>query len=342
MSGATLFFFTAIWSAFVVFFDVRGARDLGRQFESLNYPYVMGVVTSSKVATHRGSKGSVSYSPDIHYRYTVDNRPYNASCLRFMSQFSDYNWATDTVAAHPAGSQIRVYFNPSDPQDALLSPDIEGIDLLMLLFLMPFNLVMAAFWTATGSWLRERIFKPEAGGVLIIVDGPRTYIRLPQYSALLWTMIAMCVVSIFSLFLFGFASHFRPSIPTSLTAFVLVLGVGAWVYLRQWRKIHSGDDDLILDDNSATIGLPETFGRTQRVLVNRSQIEKLIVEEIMHRGSKGGVSYTYAPTLRLRRNSGGIGSEKLADWSDRKKAELFSAWLTQRLHLANVPLETSA
>src|SRR5262249_16837374 len=128
----------------------------------------------------------------------------------------------------------------------------------------------------------------------------------------------------------------------SLFAFFLVFGGGAGVYIRQWRKIHSGDDDLILDENSATIALPETFGRTQRVLVNRSQIEKLIVEEIMHRGSKAGVSYTYAPTLRIRHSSGGIGSEKLADWSDRMKAEAFSEWLTQRLHLANVPLEMPA
>ena len=63
----------------------------------------------------------------------------------------------------------------------------------------------------------------------------------------------------------------------------------------------------------------------------------------MHRGSKGGVSYTYAPTLRLR----GIepACQKIADWSDAMKANAFADWLRQKLggHVSVEPLapETS-
>lgn len=340
MSGASLFFFAGIWSAFVLLFDVLAAGNLGHQFESGGYPYVMGVVISSKVSSHRGSKGRTSYSADVQYKYTVDDQVFIASRVRYVSQFSNYNWATDIVNAHPAGSQTRVYFNPRNPQDAVLSPDIDGGDLMMLLFLLPFNLVMAALWTAIGGWLRRRILRPEAGGVMIIVDAHRTNIRLPEYGALLWAMIAMGLVSFVSIFVFGFASQFHPSIATAVSAFLLVFAAGAGVYFWQWRKIHSGIDDLILDENSATIALPETCGRMERVLVNRSEIEKLTVERITHTNNKGGVSYTYAPTLWLRRSSGSLDPEKLADWSDREKAEAFCIWLMRRLQLANAPLET--
>jgi hypothetical protein len=58
------------------------------------------------------------------------------------------------------------------------------------------------------------------------------------------------------------------------------------------------------------------------------------LEVIAHQGSKGGVSYTYAPTLWLR---GGLdGGQKLADWSDKMKAEAFTEWLRERLGLCKV------
>ena len=37
------------------------------------------------------------------------------------------------------------------------------------------------------------------------------------------------------------------------------------------------------------------------------------------------ISYTYAPTLRVRGPQ--AGEQKLADWSDKVKADDFAAWL---------------
>ena len=101
---------------------------------------------------------------------------------------------------------MQVSFNPQSPQDALLSPGVDGSDLMLVLFLMPFNLVLLGFWTWLAGWLRERIFKPLAGGVKIITEGPRTSIRLPEYGAIVWCMVAVGGLSFLSIIILGVAS----------------------------------------------------------------------------------------------------------------------------------------
>lgn len=335
MSAAFLVFFACFWSAIVLLFDGVMAHGFWKQFESSRYPFTMGEITYSDVTktVTTGRHGqSTTYGVDIGYRYVVDGRSFNGTRYRYGSTFSDYSWATSTVREHPAHSQTKVYFNPNNPADAVLSPDLEGTDLMLLLFLLPFNMVMAGLWTGAGALLKQRVFHSVAGGVKIIVDGPRTNIRLPEYSALLWGMVATGVLSFISMFIVGFSTSFHPSMAVACLALFLIIAAGVGAYLWQWRKIHSGDDDLVLDETSTTIALPETHGRKQRVTVARGEIEKLTIETIVHRSSKGGVSYTYAPTLWVRRGER-IVTEQLADWMDKKRAEAFVEWLGQRLNL---------
>lgn len=329
MNSVPLFIFAGFWSTLVLLFDGMVGHTLWKQFESSRYPFTTGVITHSEMTVHYGSK-STSYGVNIQYRYEVNGHPYYGSRFRYSSTSSGKALAMETVNAHPVSSQTRVYFNPGKPEDAVLSPDLEGGDLMLLLFLMPFNLVMAGLWTALGALLRQTIFHPLAGGVKIIVDGPRTNIRLPQYGALVLGMGATGVLSFISIFIVGFSTGFEPSMMVACLVLFLVIAAGVAVYLWQWSKIHSGEDDMVLDENSSTITLPKTFGRKERVMVERGNIEGLSVERIAHQGSRGGTSYTYAAILSLKDSRAG---EKLADWSDRKRAEAFTEWLIQKLNL---------
>ena len=123
---------------------------------------------------------------------------------------------------------------------------------------------------------------------------------------MVWCMVAVGVVSVAAVFILGFASGFHPSLSAACVVLFGVAAAGAGAYWRQWRIIHSGDDDLILDEAAQIMELPETYGRTNRVTSAVSDIENLTLEVIEHRSSKGGVSYTYAPTLWLR---GGVEGE---------------------------------
>ena len=85
----------------------------------------------------------------------------------------------------------------------------------------------------------------------------------------------------------------------------------------------------MINEAEHTLELPLTQGRKQRVTINRADIQQLTVEMIVRTSSKGGISYSYQPTLVLRQSD----PQKLADWSDKVKADDFAAWLRKQLAL---------
>jgi hypothetical protein len=329
MSGAFLFIFTLFWSGMVLTFDGFMAHGIYKQYESQHYPSVTGTITHSEVQSHRTSKGGTSYDAVINYRYEIGGQTFEGNKLRFGIKVSSSANAYAAVSAHPPGSTAQVFYNPANPQESLLSPGVNGSDFMFALFLTPFNMVMFGFWIGIGGWLRERFFRPIAGGVKIINDGMTTRIRLPQFAAIGWGLVATGGLGFISIFVVGFSTNMEPSIPVILSVIGAVYGAGMIIYLWQRQKINSGIDDLIVNESSRSLELPLTFGRKQRVTVNVAEIKSLSVEKIIHRSNKGGVSYTYAPTLSPRGKEAAI--QKLADWSDKLKADEFTEWLRKQL-----------
>jgi hypothetical protein len=333
MSGVFLIIFTLFWSGITLMFDGMMGYGAYRQFESGNYPGVTGKVISSEVKSHQGSKGGTTYSADIQYSYMIEGRHFTGSKWRFNNaSASGYSMAMSLVQAHPAGSELTVFYNPTKPEQSLLSPGIEGQDFLLPLFMTPFNAVMVGFWAGIYAWARERFFRPIAGGVKIITDPSSTRIRLPQFSAFAWGLVTAGGLGFVSIFVVGFSTNMHPSIPVALLTIGAIYLTAAVVYVRQWRIINSGVDDLVIRTGSGTIDLPLTQGRKEKATLGLKDIQSVWVETIVHTSSKGGVSYTYAPTLRVR--GAGDSSQKLADWSDKLKANDFADWLAKKLGVA--------
>jgi hypothetical protein len=336
MSKVLLGVLFCFWSALILTADGFVGWGIWHQIASRNYPAVSGEITHSELTREHGSKGGTSYGVDIRYSYTVDGREFDGTRYRYNAgASSDSAWAREAVASHPIGAATQVFYNPRNPQDALLSPGLGGADLFLVLFLMPFNLITFGLFAGAGMWLRGRILKPVAGGVKIITDGPRTTIRLPEYGAIAWGLAVMGALSFLSVFVLAFSSGsgFHPPVWAASAALALAVTAGAGGYGWQWRKVHSGEKDLVLHEGTRMLTLPETCGRKQLMSVGFSEIENLAVEAVTHHGNKGGVSYTYAPMLQLR----GGGSQKLADWTDKKKAEACTDWLRQRVGIAEGP-----
>ena len=335
-TGLFLFFFTLIWSGMVLSFDGFMGHGIYKQIESSHYPSVTGAITRSEVTSHQGSKGGTSYSAAIEYAYVVADQKLTRNKIRFGLASSSYASASQLVNAHPVGAAVPVYFNPTNPQETLLSPGVKGSDFMFVLFLTPFNMVMFGFWIWIGGWLREHWFKPVAGGVKIINDGMLTRVRLPQFPAAGWGLAAAGGLGFVSIFIVGFSTNMEPSMPVALATIAAVYGAGLGVYGWQRQKINSGIDDLLINESSRTLELPLPFGRKARITANVADIQSLFVEKIEHRSSKGGISYTYAPTLRLRGMD--TAFQKVADWSDSLKADAFTSWLRERLG-AGIPAE---
>lgn len=326
--------FTLFWSCIVLLFDGLMVHGIYKQLESRHFPAATGTIISSEVTTHHTSKGGTSYNAAVTYRFTVDGKYFEGSRIRFGMTVSSRSYATSIVNAHPSGSTVQIFYNPANPQESVLSPGLEGLDLVLAMFLTPFNMVMFGMWLWACSWLRERFFKPVAGGVKIMADGGTTRVRLPQFPAILWGLITTGTLGFISIFAVGFGAQMQPSIPLALSVIAAVYLSGIAVFFWQQLKINSGIDDLILNESARTLELPLTFGRSQRITVNVADIQSLAVQKILHRNNKGRDSYTYAPTLCLTGTD--APTQKLADWSDKLKADEFAGWLRQQLN-PNLP-----
>ena len=77
--------------------------------------------SSTGITTYRLA---TRYVPHVIYAYVVDGARYQAERLRMGESIanSDTRAAERTVARYPAGGDVTVYYNPSDPADATLDP----------------------------------------------------------------------------------------------------------------------------------------------------------------------------------------------------------------------------
>lgn len=119
---------------------------------------VEATVVSSRVRSHSGD--STTYSPDILYRYTVDDREYCSNRYDFMGGYGGSYARKKAVAdRYPPGSHFTAYVNPADPTDAVIERRFTGE---MLVLLVPL-LFMAA--GVAGAFFAIRAARRPAAGV---------------------------------------------------------------------------------------------------------------------------------------------------------------------------------
>jgi Protein of unknown function (DUF3592) len=299
------------------------------QFASRNYPSTTGQITRSEVTHKANSKGTIFYDVDIRYRYEVGGQTFDAARFRYtpLIRCADPAWTQNIVNVHPVSSQTQVFYNPQNPADALLSPRINGDDLVDIMDHWGLFVIMPLLWAIPADWLYRVIFKPIAGGVKILEEGQFVRARLRRFRPILVTlMTAVFVPGLVCTYVFG-GTH--PSVKAVEMAMAVTFGILVALYFLCLIKICSGDYDLIINEGSRTVGLPKTLFGRERVTVGLSEISAVTVEVLTKRGAHGAAYLTYAPTLRVH------GKEskafKLADWFERNRAEDFAAWLRKQL-----------
>ncbi len=116
-------------------FDIRTAQ------EAKAWPTVEGQVTSSELHTCPLCDGP-RYSVHIAYQYVVDSRQFSGKKLTFGSASFDSQSEADALhKKFPRGSVAKVYYNPSDPAQAVLEPRfaMAMTDVLMIGGMLAFD-----------------------------------------------------------------------------------------------------------------------------------------------------------------------------------------------------------
>ena len=106
-----------VLGAFLVVLAVRNAK---KGFASRHWPQAPGIIVHSSVLVHTDADGE-GYTPRVEYEYSVDGTKYRGVRLRY-GQTGSWNRgrAERVIAPYPPGSSVLVFFNLSQPADAVL------------------------------------------------------------------------------------------------------------------------------------------------------------------------------------------------------------------------------
>ncbi|MFM9996229.1 MAG: DUF3592 domain-containing protein [Phycisphaerales bacterium] len=118
--------FALLFTAFAVVFEVSfsysgSASKVREQRASASWPGVQGTVVSAR-AIERRKRGGPTFRPEIEYDYTVNGTVHRSDRYRVMHNWRTTSLAEELVARHPPGAAVTVYYDPSDPARAVLSP----------------------------------------------------------------------------------------------------------------------------------------------------------------------------------------------------------------------------
>ncbi len=120
-SAAFAVLFTAFAVVFESFFFSGLASRVREQRASASWPGAQGTVVSARVIERR-RRGGPTFRPEIEYDYTVNGTVHRSGRYRVIHNWRTTSLAEDIVARHPPGSAITVYYDPSNPARAVLSP----------------------------------------------------------------------------------------------------------------------------------------------------------------------------------------------------------------------------
>lgn len=104
---------------------------------SANWHTIEGVVLNSEVVKEKsgsGSESSVLYRADVCYTYEILNEKFVSSKISFMPKFSttSSSSAYKKTINYPSGSKVCVYYNPTNPEEAVLEPGVKTEHILLL------------------------------------------------------------------------------------------------------------------------------------------------------------------------------------------------------------------
>ncbi|GAA5494933.1 hypothetical protein Rhal01_01099 [Rubritalea halochordaticola] len=107
--------------------------------DAKHWEQVEATVISSKLDIKSDSDGS-SYKPLITYRYLYQGAPYEGNRYDFDDNYSNVgvNSMREIVDSHQRGSSIKVFVNPEQPEESVISTELGGMIFMGIPFSLPF------------------------------------------------------------------------------------------------------------------------------------------------------------------------------------------------------------
>jgi hypothetical protein len=316
----------AIWTGVLVAGDGVVLETSARQLRAGGFATTLGEITRSELGRsavrHRGV--------DIGYSYSVNGTGYLGSQYRYDERNGAFDYKAITNEFQ-RGSKKTIYYNPANPADSVLSPGLNGRDLLQALFAIPFNILTFAVWVTVIRAKRGLGRLAPAGGVRILQQSGETRVRLAEFSPWAAGFFGLAAAGSAAAMLVVSMRGFAPSVRLVSAALLAVAAAGAAASLWMGQRQRSGRHDLLIHDGSQTLVVPAADGRKEPLLVPRGEIVAVSMHlRVSH--SPSGQYFSYVPALDRAALNAQPESLHLVNWGwTEGKARAFAGWLSQQL-----------
>lgn len=121
-----------------IFIMIAGIRNRKKAEESTSWPSVKGTITRAwiEVQEHRDSDGdrTIRHYPRWEYEFVVSGMTYTGQNIDFSGTQSSMSEskAREELEQYPLNSEVQVFYNPSNPEEAALEPGMEGTMTLII------------------------------------------------------------------------------------------------------------------------------------------------------------------------------------------------------------------
>jgi hypothetical protein len=225
---------------------------------------------------------------------------------------------------------VTVRYDSRHPDNAVITPGLEGGDFLMAMVAAIFSFAAATLWLFL---IAETVGLPRPhygeGGVRSFMEGSRLHVRLDHFRP-----IMSGIALLFFCLMLGVAAGLAwlqvmgdLSLGFILAVWASVLGVPGWVAWRQYQKQESGLADLVIDPESGEIEIPLIAKPKEKTRLALSEIADVSVETIERRKPRGNVSYSHNVLVRPRSGR----TITVAECGDQERAATFANWLRRKI-----------
>jgi Protein of unknown function (DUF3592) len=316
----------AIWTGVLVAGDYVVLETSARQLRAGGYTTTGGEITRSDIGRSAIRRRGI----DMSYSYSVNGVGYKGSQYRYDDRNGAFDYRSITNSFR-RGSLTTVYYNPANPADSVLSPGLDGCDLLLMLFGIPLNIITVALWVASVRAKSSARRLEPAGGVRILQEPGETRVRLAQFSPGAIGFFGLAIAGAAAAMLIVCLRGFEPSLRFMSYALIVVGTVGMAVSLWAARRHRSGRYDLRIQETTQILLLPPADDRHEPLLVPKGEIVAVsMYRRVSH--SPSGHYFSYVPALERATLNAQTQSLQLVNWGwTEKKARAFGDWLSRQL-----------
>ena len=216
MKALQTFIYGGVAAVILGVFCVWGFLQLYDAARSYSWPHVTGRIISS-VARSKLMKGRhgeyIVHWPDVRYEYVVGDRRFVSDRIMFTHRGFSESATQRLVDEYPVDKIITVYFDPKNPESAVLERGIQWFFIPILAFAILLAVLMV--WIIYAD-LRGQL--PSQQGHPLVTSRDHATVQAYQYRGVIFFIVAM---SLAAMFYKGF--YPTPHFGLTITFAVLVL-----------------------------------------------------------------------------------------------------------------------